>query len=209
MNLGIIPIDQLKPAPWNPNQMDDATLGKLKQSIRLYGIVENLVVRKLSDGNYQVLSGNQRLKILFELGFKTVPCHVVEVDDGKARLLAQALNHIHGQDDLGLRADLMKELLKTIPEADVLAILPETAVSLKSLTSMRQMDIASYLQNWQRAQDTKLKTMQFRLTRDQEKTVEEAINKMLSRARESQICPNVRGTALYILCKTFLQKESE
>ena len=54
----------LKPAPWNPNQMDEATMERLKQSVSRYGLVEPLVVRPIDDDKYEVLSGNQRLKVL-------------------------------------------------------------------------------------------------------------------------------------------------
>jgi ParB family chromosome partitioning protein len=202
-----LPLEQLKPAPWNSNQMDNRTLARLKESIQKYGIVTNLVVRRLADSSYEVLSGNQRLKLLNELGYSQVLCSVLDLDDGKARLLAQALNHLHGEDDLGLRAELMQDVLKTIPEADVLAILPETAVSLKSLNTLGQMDIAAYLGKWQQALSTRLKTMQFKLTHSQEEMVEEALSQLLLEAKQKRgDSPNTRGTALYLLCKKYLER---
>ena len=51
----------LKGVAWNPNQQDPATMGRLTESIYRYGLVQNLVVRPLGDGTYEVLSGNQRL----------------------------------------------------------------------------------------------------------------------------------------------------
>ena len=63
-------------------------------------MVGNLVVRLLPDGLYEVLSGNQRLQVMAELGYTHVPCVIVDLDDTNARLLAQALNRIEGQDTL-------------------------------------------------------------------------------------------------------------
>ncbi|MEN8494833.1 ParB N-terminal domain-containing protein, partial [Dehalococcoides sp. THU3] len=40
-----LPLEILREAVWNPNQLDEKTLEKLKQSIKRYGLVENLVVR--------------------------------------------------------------------------------------------------------------------------------------------------------------------
>ncbi len=63
---------------------------------------------------------------------------VVNLDDAPARLLTQALNRIQGEDDLGLRAELVRTILETIPEKEITAVLPETAGSLRSLASYMQ-----------------------------------------------------------------------
>ncbi len=63
-----LPIDQLVEAPWNPNQMDQAMLAKLRRSLIGFGLVMYLVVRLLCKDVYEVLSGNQILKVLKELG---------------------------------------------------------------------------------------------------------------------------------------------
>ena len=85
-----------------------------------------------------MLSGNQRLAVLRELGFTEIPCIVAELDDVQAMLLAQALNRVHGEDNLGLRAQLIKNVLAHLPEREVTAILPETAESLLGLAAMGQ-----------------------------------------------------------------------
>ena len=111
-----LPVANLREAPWNPNHMEEGMLAKLKASITSYGLVENLVVRPSTDELYEVLSGNQRLQVLNDMGWINAPCVVVELDDAHARLLAQALNQIQGKDDLGMKAELMRELLDTLPE---------------------------------------------------------------------------------------------
>ena len=67
-----LPIEVLKEATWNVNQIDEAMLQRLRMSIGKYGLVQNLVVRKVGDG-YEVLSGNQRLKLLREFKLTKVP----------------------------------------------------------------------------------------------------------------------------------------
>ncbi|MFC1956550.1 ParB N-terminal domain-containing protein, partial [Chloroflexota bacterium] len=56
MNLIELPIRNLKEAPWNPNQMNEATLNHLSESLSRYGLVEPLVVRPEEEGFYEVLS---------------------------------------------------------------------------------------------------------------------------------------------------------
>lgn len=128
-----IAINQLKQVPWNPNVMGTRMLSRLKRSIEKYGLVENLVVRRLNDDTYEVLSGNQRLEAIKALGFQVAPCVVVNLNDPQAKLLAQALNRIEGQDDIGLKAELLRSILKELPQEAVLELLPETAESLQAL----------------------------------------------------------------------------
>jgi ParB family transcriptional regulator, chromosome partitioning protein len=63
--------------------------------------VENLVARPHPDeaGAFEVVSGNHRLLLYLELGMETAPCHVVELDDARARILAQTLNRTRDEDD--------------------------------------------------------------------------------------------------------------
>ncbi|MFC2000144.1 ParB/RepB/Spo0J family partition protein [Chloroflexota bacterium] len=201
-----ISLHNLREAPWNPNQMDEAMLARLVRSIKRYGVVENLVVRPLPDRDYEVLNGNQRLKVLSDLDIEMVPCVVMELGDAHARLLAQALNSIEGQDDLGLRAELLRQVLDVVPESEVLSILPETAVGLKSLVCLGPETVTGYLRNWQDAQAARLKHLQFQLTAVQYEVVEKVMARVQPQAKQAQgDSPNVRGTALYLLCKRYLE----
>ena len=161
-----LPIEVLKEATWNVNQIDEAMMQRLRSSIGKYGLVQNLVVRQFADG-YEVLSGNQRLKLLREFKVTKVPCVIVNLDDAHARLLAQALNHIHGDDDLGLRAELIREVMQVLPEDEVLAVLPDTLGGLKGMASLGQETMAGYLQNWERARAVRLRNLIFKLTEEQ------------------------------------------
>jgi ParB family transcriptional regulator, chromosome partitioning protein len=203
-----LPLAQLQEAPWNPNQMDEAMLHRLRESLSRYGLVENLVVRPLRKDTYEVLSGNQRLQVLRELGTEAAPCVVVHLNDTQARLLSQALNRIQGEDDLGLRAELLRKVLKVMPQQEVLNLLPETTESLRAMASLGQDTMAEYLQSWQQAQPARLKHLTFQLTSAQWEVVEEALSRLLPLARQAPTdSPNARGTALYLLCLGYLERE--
>ena len=73
MDVVDLPVGLLREAPWNPNRMDEAMLGRLRESIRLFGLVESLVMRSVEGVAYEVLSGNQRLRVLREMGVADVP----------------------------------------------------------------------------------------------------------------------------------------
>jgi ParB family chromosome partitioning protein len=201
-----IPIDKIQSPPWNPNQMDEVMRPRLEASIERFGLVVPLVVRDIGAGLYETIGGAQRLSVLQELMIEEVPCVVVEADDIEARLLSQRLNRIAGEDDLGLRAEMLKDILGQIPEPEVLKLLPETTQGLAALASLGQQDLAGYLQNFQQSQGARLKHLTFQFTPSQLEVIEEALPRVLSQARNTDSTnPNPRGNALYLLCKSYLE----
>jgi hypothetical protein len=136
-----IKINELHNADWNANRVPPEVLEKVRHSIKEFGVVENLVVRVHPSGSgYEVLSGNHRLTIFRELGMETAPAVVVEVDDSKARVLAQTLNRTRGQDDPEAYARLLDDVLKDMSIAEIVSFLPETAESIQRAISMIEMD---------------------------------------------------------------------
>ena len=203
-------ITQLMEAPWNSNRMDEGMIARLKESLSRYGTVVPLVVRLMGNSRYEVLSGNHRLKALSEIGFRVVPCITVDLDDSEAMLLAQALNGLHGEDDLALKGALLKKVLSTIPEDKILSLLPETADSLRALASFSQVDLAQHLEAWEQAQAARLKHMQLQFTQKQLELVEEAVSRILPRVKDSSFeNPNNRGNAVFLLSKFYLEKAGE
>jgi len=197
----------LREAPWNPNHMEGTILERLMESLSRYGLVEPLVVRPTDDSLYEVLSGNQRFKAITNMGFKSAPCVVVSLNDAEAMLLAQALNSLRGEDDQALKGSLLKTVLASIPEDKVLSLLPENTESLRSLTSFNQTDLAQHLQAWEQAQAARLKHMVLQFTPQQLEMVEEAVNRIMPSVRDDKSgSPNNRGTAVFLLCKYYLEK---
>ena len=130
---------------------------------------------------------------------------MVDLDDPNARLLAQALNRIEGQDDLGLKAELVRHVLESLPQNEVLSILPESTESLQALASLGVMDMSEHLQAWQQAQAAKLRHLTFQLTDAQLDVVEETLARALARGVQSDGSPNRRGIALAEICRYFLE----
>ena len=203
MKLTQVPVEMIRPAEWNPNRMDGGMRDRLAASIRRFGVVVPIVVRR-RDSSYETVGGAQRLEVLKGLKVATVPCVVVEADDAQARLLSQALNHIAGEEDLGLRAAVVRELLKAMPPEEILSVLPDSSDGLRELASMGEEDLAKNLTAWERARSVRFRHLQFQLTEGQLEVVEEA----LSRAEEAVVkdpgSPNRRGIALTAICREYL-----
>jgi len=209
MEVRDIPLEQLKEAPWNPNEADEATLRRLAASIGRFGTVLPLVVRPIND-YYEVVGGNQRLTVYRSGGMESAPCVVVHLDDIQARLLAQALNAIHGQDDLNRKAALVRQILSELPEEDVMAILPETTGSLQALATLGQQtadSLGAALSVWERAKAVKLERVSFALDGEQLDIVEGAIDAALEEIETGG--PNRRGAALSLICEEWLESRTE
>lgn len=165
-----------------------------------------LVVRPLDDA-HEVIGGNQQLKVYQQQGAATVPCVEVEADDTQARLLAQALNAVHGEDDLNRKSILVRDLLAAMNVEEVAAILPDTADTLRGLASLGQQQqdagtLADALTAWEKAKVVRLERISFPFTPAQKEVVEEAVARALPRVTGEE--PNRRGLALVEVCTDWL-----
>jgi len=144
-----IGVETLTPNPWNPNRMNDAMRAKLKVYLQREGFVEPLVVRPLSDG-YQILGGFHRWEIAKELGYATVPCVVIELDDKRAKILSVNLNEMKGQSLPTLLANLVHDLSKELVLEDLEKQLPYSIEELKD--SLDLLKIPDGLDDFLRAE---------------------------------------------------------
>ena len=84
-----IPVNQLKPSPYQPRITFN--LEDIKGSVQQDGILVPLTVRK-KDGYYELVDGERRTRLAKELGLKTVPVTVIDVDDDIARRMVWKVN---------------------------------------------------------------------------------------------------------------------
>jgi len=104
-----IKIEKLNPAKYNPRldlQPEDKEYQDIKKSIVEFGLVEPLVINK----DMTVIGGHQRLKVLKDFNYSTIPCIIVDLDKQKEKMLNIALNKISGDWDRGRLKDILEEL---------------------------------------------------------------------------------------------------
>ena len=107
----IVPLEKLKPNPWNPNEMGETAWKALGESIVKYGIhLQPLVVRPRGEG-FQIIDGEHRYKWACEMGLPSVSAVVIDIDDFNARKLTQILNRTRGEDNPVALKELLDSLL--------------------------------------------------------------------------------------------------
>jgi ParB family chromosome partitioning protein len=72
-----LPLARITPNPHQPRRVwDEARIAELSASIRSSGIIQPIVVRRLSDSSYELIAGERRLRAAKLAGLETVPAIV-------------------------------------------------------------------------------------------------------------------------------------
>ena len=83
-----IEISKLNPFKEQPfNEYSESEMKELKDSINRIGLQNAIIVRKIENEKYQILSGHNRVRAVEELGFATIPCKIIDVDDDTAEMI--------------------------------------------------------------------------------------------------------------------------
>lgn len=84
-----IPVDLLQRGRYQPRtHMDQAALDDLAKSINVQGIIQPIVVRALSGGNYEIIAGERRWRAAQIAGLDNVPAVVRNIPDEAAIAVA-------------------------------------------------------------------------------------------------------------------------
>jgi ParB/RepB/Spo0J family partition protein len=137
-----IPVDSLRPCPWNVNRMSAAIEHKLTEYIRREGLVEPIVVRPhpTETGRYQILGGFHRWKICKEkLGYESMPCVVVHLDDKRAKILSINLNEMTGEPVPALLSELLHDLNREIAVEDLETLLPYDSSAIEDALELLKL----------------------------------------------------------------------
>lgn len=82
-----IKIGQLKNFENHPFRVSDEDLKELMKSVKQIGISSPLIVRKIKDGFYEVISGNRRKRACELLGVESVPCIIKKITRDEAIIM--------------------------------------------------------------------------------------------------------------------------
>lgn len=131
-----VPIDKLKPNPWNPNLMTQEMMAKEVNSIETFGFVDPLTVRTLGE-DFEIIDGEQRWKAAQSIGLEVLPVEDLgELPDEVAQQLTLILNELHGEfDTIGL-AKVVESLRESVSIEELIKNLPYTEDKLNDLHTL-------------------------------------------------------------------------
>lgn len=110
-------VEEIIPNRFQPRLFfDEKKINELAASIKVHGIIQPLVLRKIGD-KYEIIAGERRYKAATMVGLNQVPAIVVEMDDNKSAEIA---------------------LVENLQRKDLSAI--ETAKSFKKILDMGQLN---------------------------------------------------------------------
>ncbi|MDO4287639.1 MAG: ParB/RepB/Spo0J family partition protein [Eubacterium sp.] len=89
LNFEYIPVDKILPNPNQPRKhFEKAAIDELAESIKAYGVIQPIQVRRLSDEFYELVSGERRLRASKEAGLETIPAIMVTMSDKDSAVVA-------------------------------------------------------------------------------------------------------------------------
>ncbi len=136
-----IDINLIVPNPNQPRKVfTEDSIIKLADSIRQYGIIQPLLVRKTNE-IYELVAGERRLRASKELGLKVVPCIVTDITELKSA-------------EISIIENLLREDLNIFEQAEAIQALIDTH-------NLTQEEIATRLSNSQSFVANKLRLLRF------------------------------------------------
>lgn len=77
-----IPVDMIEPNPYQPRMsFDQEALDELADSIRTLGLIQPITVRQISEGRYQIISGERRFRSCRMAGMTMIPAYIRDAND--------------------------------------------------------------------------------------------------------------------------------
>lgn len=149
LDMELLPIGEVHPNKWNPNQQNERQFQAEVESILSYGFIAPILVRKIAKG-YEILDGEHRHRAMETIiaqnlkgannlpelvSGKLIPAICIEVDDVQAKKLTIIMNETRGSAELGELSKLLESIQSELGD-ETLFGLPYTEQQLTDLLSL-------------------------------------------------------------------------
>mgnify|MGYP003111031619 FL=1 len=140
-----LPTDKLIKANWNYKTENAEKQEKLKQNIKKNGQIENIIVRELETGFFEVVNGNHRLTVLNDLNIKKVFCYNLgKINKTNAIRIAIETNETKFESDNIELAQRVKELTEEFKIEELVKTLPYTEIEIDNFSKLTDFDWEQY-----------------------------------------------------------------
>jgi ParB-like chromosome segregation protein Spo0J len=142
----VLPVEKLVKASWNYKTDNPDLLEKLKANIKRNGQVENILVRELPTGFWEICNGNHRAQALMDLGIKEVVVFDLgKISDAQARRIAVETNETKFETDNIRLAEIIKEISEEFADLDELSkTMPYTHEEIDNFNKLLTFDWEQY-----------------------------------------------------------------
>ena len=132
-----INLDKLVKADWNYKEEDNKLTQKLINNIKRNGQIENLIIRELDSGYYEVVNGNHRLDVMNTLEIKEAHAYNFgKISLTQAQRIAIETNETRFSTDQVKLSELIAEMSEDFTNEDLLETLP---FSQQELINFKQL----------------------------------------------------------------------
>lgn len=108
-----IPVIQIEPSRSQPRVcFSKEALAGLSRSIKENGILQPISVRRVFASKFELVAGERRLRAAIMVGFKTVPCVVLDCDETQAAVFALLENLQRANLDMFEEAEAIRNLVE-------------------------------------------------------------------------------------------------
>ncbi|QDP64653.1 MAG: hypothetical protein Unbinned4585contig1001_17 [Prokaryotic dsDNA virus sp.] len=140
-----VSIDKLIKADWNYKTEDLQKSKKLKENIKRNGQVENILIRELETGDFEVVNGNHRLDVFRDLGIKKVMGYNFGIiSQQQAMRIAIETNETKFDSDSIVLAERIKELTEEFNLDDLVSTLPYNENEILNFKTLTDFDWSQY-----------------------------------------------------------------
>ncbi|MGX8689166.1 MAG: ParB/RepB/Spo0J family partition protein [Bacteroidaceae bacterium] len=132
-----VPIDQIHANPDQPRRdFDPESLEELSESIREIGIIQPITLRKIKEGDYQIIAGERRFRAAGMAGLKSIPAYIRTADDENVMAMA-LIENIQREDLNSMEVALACQ--------NLLEVYNMTQEQLSSRIGKKRATIANYI----------------------------------------------------------------
>ena len=132
-----VPIDQIHANPDQPRRdFDPESLQELSDSILQIGIIQPITLRKVKEGDYQIIAGERRFRAATMAGLKSIPAYIRTANDENVMAMA-LIENIQREDLNSMEVALACQ--------NLLEVYDMTQEQLSSRIGKKRATIANYI----------------------------------------------------------------